>query len=835
MSEDFRDFVIRNVGFDPGNVISDGRIHRFSTKEGRARDDAGWYAYHGSFGVCGDHRTGSQFVWRCTSYSKADQVLSVARAASDDHPYLVRKKISGVGLLEASAHDIARAAGYRVRAKGKYLTGRILIAPLISKKGMVSTVEMIDENGVKTALYGGTKSGCFWQREPLMPSGSAAARVVVGEGVATTASVAEAIGAYGVASMCSTNLVKTAIAVREKIPSAEIIVLADLKSNTGEPEPQALAAAQAVDGVLAVPLFADRRPKDTDFNDLLVKEGRDAVVRSIDAAVARHAESKRAAQAEVVQAGADVSDETGDADHDAEDGRKTIIVHPDRRAAIVDEVIGELVKQNKVFMFGGVLCSVVHDRSGQKLSQVTQEWLLDCLSRMFLFVKQTQIKKRGNKHGAAAEQASAAGAVPIFPPNWLAQAVIARAIDDPRIEEITALTDLPTPLPSGGVSSVGLNPGGLYYVGKDYSELFIDVEPNEAVGAARRILSVIDSFPFADKASRGAALAAIMTAIIRPAITVAPWFVISSPMSASGKTILAESILSLRSSDPAVITQSGANEHEEFRKRMFALLMSGEGAFLFDNVHFDESSPYAAMCAMITSGRYTDRLLGHSTTKTVPNRMMAVLTGRNVLLPSDMLRRVVKINIDPEVERPDKRVFAHDPRLLFKTNRKKIALDVCTIVSAWRAAGSPVHVSAPMASFSEWDRMVRNVICWLSHLDCSLGLSDPISFIEEELQSNEEVASLIDVFGAIESRYGNKPISSREIASDCAKIPEFAALFLDAGSGTTSVIAIGRWLSRHAGVIAGGLMLKRAKKVANRNVYIVDSAIDHQTGSCAYE
>jgi RecA-family ATPase len=72
--------------------------------------------------------------------------------------------------------------------------------------------------------------------------------------------------------------------MRERYPAAALVILADLKA-TGEPDPKAAEAAQAVGGRLAVPDFGSDRPEGaTDFNDLAAAQGPEAVRVQIEAA-----------------------------------------------------------------------------------------------------------------------------------------------------------------------------------------------------------------------------------------------------------------------------------------------------------------------------------------------------------------------------------------------------------------------------------------------------------------------------------------------------------------------------------------------------------------------
>lgn len=98
-------------------------------------------------------------------------------------------------------------------------------------------------------------------------------------------SASTATGIPGIAALSSSNLVTVAMAMRERSPKADLVILADLVKVTGEPDHHAVEAAQTVGGRLAIPdLGADRDPSMTDFNDMAVICGQDAVASAIASA-----------------------------------------------------------------------------------------------------------------------------------------------------------------------------------------------------------------------------------------------------------------------------------------------------------------------------------------------------------------------------------------------------------------------------------------------------------------------------------------------------------------------------------------------------------------------
>ena len=205
-------------------------------------------------------------------------VWSKAAPARDDHPYLTRKGLAAIETLrEIDVGKLAKLIGRRPSCNDGELTGRVLIAP-VHIAGALSTIEMIDEDGRKTALKGGVKAGGGWIA--YAPSQGSQC-ILIGEGCATVLSAHRCTGAAAIAALSCGNLRSVAAAVRQDFPEASIVVLADL----GNGQQKALEAARISNCRLALPDFGSDPADDaTDFNDMHQLLGAEAVRRAIDAA-----------------------------------------------------------------------------------------------------------------------------------------------------------------------------------------------------------------------------------------------------------------------------------------------------------------------------------------------------------------------------------------------------------------------------------------------------------------------------------------------------------------------------------------------------------------------
>ena len=214
--------------------------------------------------------------------AKAAAIWKAAVPAQADHPYLVRKGVAPVPTLrEIDATKVTDMLGYTPKACGEQLAGRLLVSP-VKVGDTLSTLELIDGEGRKSALAGGKKAGGYWVAQSLPEGQGNSLTFQIGEGVATTLSAKQSNNHISIAALSASNLLSVANALRERYPDADFVILADLLKATGEPDPRAIAAAQAIDGAVAKPEFARERPADAkDFNDMQRLHGLEAVRAAI--------------------------------------------------------------------------------------------------------------------------------------------------------------------------------------------------------------------------------------------------------------------------------------------------------------------------------------------------------------------------------------------------------------------------------------------------------------------------------------------------------------------------------------------------------------------------
>jgi putative DNA primase/helicase len=152
-----------------------------------------------------------------------------------------------------------------------------VLVPGYDVDGKLWTVQYIKEDGKKRFAKDSRKHGCF--HVVGAPNGAAALQkiamspvVVIAEGYATAATLAEHGKVPTLAAYDSGNLLSVATSIRERWPDKAIVIAGDddhrLENNPGREK--ALAAAEAVAGIAIFPNFsAEQRSRGlADFTDL---------------------------------------------------------------------------------------------------------------------------------------------------------------------------------------------------------------------------------------------------------------------------------------------------------------------------------------------------------------------------------------------------------------------------------------------------------------------------------------------------------------------------------------------------------------------------------------
>ena len=402
-------------------------------------------------------------------------------------------------------------------------------------------------------------------------------------------------------------------------------------------------------------------------------------------------------------------------------GRAQIIVKPPEHEVVLAS-ISALGRKGGYYLRGQRLVYVWKHR-GQKrgdgllripagspvIREATQHWIREQLSHCGRFVKET---KDGDTYDCLV-------------PEWLCPMVLGSSKLQ-TLPLLQALVEVPVLLADGTIlEEPGLDPeSGVFYAPlRAFPPVPDQPSQEDARAAAWRLCDLVTDFPFAERPSpeahRAAWLAFLLTGFARFAISgPVPFVLLEANGQAAGKGLLAQMTgrLILGRALPVGVAP---REGEELQKMAFASLRDGIRMALLD----EAPSPFGSRQwnALVTAyPTYEGRILGQSTTLQVPQLAMWVVTGNNVTLSADCVRRCLHIRLEPLVERPEDRHGFHLPDLLGHVHRHHaaFALDALIILRAYCVAGRPSFNLKPWGSFQEWSDLVRNAVYWVLGVDC---------------------------------------------------------------------------------------------------------------------
>lgn len=278
----------------PQSIIPDGQIHRFYN--GKRGSKTGWYVFNGYAGAFGDWRTGAKHRFHPSDdrtikfdldkISKRAAQLTAQREKEikaqhakakitaqeiwknanevSVHPYLINKAVQSFGLREHNTGE--------------------LILPGYNVLDELTTLQFISATGNKLFLPKGQVNGSYFT------IGSVKNILCIAEGYATAATIHQCTGYPVAVAFNASNLCKTTTILRLKHTSTKIIICADDDFETeGNPGlTKAKEAAIENRSYLAIPNFCGTRTsKATDFNDMALAHGSEAVKGVIDNAKQR--------------------------------------------------------------------------------------------------------------------------------------------------------------------------------------------------------------------------------------------------------------------------------------------------------------------------------------------------------------------------------------------------------------------------------------------------------------------------------------------------------------------------------------------------------------------
>lgn len=260
-----------------------------------------------------------------------------------------------------------------------------------------------------------------------------------------------------------------------------------------------------------------------------------------------------------------------------------------------------------------------------------------------------------------------------------------------------------------------LDPGydsetGVYNRMLDRVKLPEKIEHIDILRALKTIWAPFSEYRWASDEARSAALAAVFTAVLRPAMETAPGFFLDAAQQGSGKSKAMDAICAIsQGRRTARYPYVKGNHNDEYSKYITSMMQCGLTAWPIDNVIGTFESTVIA--SLIFSTDTAGRVLGANTVSSGSARILVVCTGNNADLGEDLNRRFLCARIDTRSERPDRDKHTFDPQTKALATRNEIVRAVLTILQAYWS-DNPVTVDN--SACPDFGTLVQEPMVWLS-------------------------------------------------------------------------------------------------------------------------
>lgn len=254
----------------------------------------------------------------------------------------------------------------------------------------------------------------------------------------------------------------------------------------------------------------------------------------------------------------------------------------------------------------------------------------------------------------------------------------------------------------------------------------------ESVKRAKDIVlgQMLADFPFVDQSDRAQYLGSLLSPIIRPYLPgPTPMVAITSTSQGSGKTLLKD----IYGYVYGLAETPWPENDAELRKAITAKLWDcGDPVIAMDNLPNGHIVKSPILSSLVTSANWSDRLLGSTSSVTIPNDRLWVLTGNNLRTGGDNARRTLWVRLDPDCPNPDQRdnFVVGDLREWLEQNASTVVAALVTMVRGWLADGAKT-VNTRMGDYSRWASVIAGILAylevpgWLADRDAAAtGLDD---------------------------------------------------------------------------------------------------------------
>ena len=285
----------------------------------------------------------------------------------------------------------------------------------------------------------------------------------------------------------------------------------------------------------------------------------------------------------------------------------------------------------------------------------------------------------------------------------------------PPLPELTQVVSMPIVTSEGRlITAPGYDAdSGIFYAAESGCLPRIDssATKQDALDALKWIEEeILVDFPFADAASKAAAISIAILPFVRQLIHgQTPLYLLEKPAAGTGATTLGLALCYPFMGKEIPVTTWTTSE-EERRKQITAHLASGGGPIFYDNMSGYVNSDVLA--SALTIQNWSDRLLSTSKQAEFPINSTWLATGNNPQFHAQILRRIASVRLVSLLEDPSQRTNWRHADLLhwISLQRKEYVEKILTIVMAWLNEGMPEFQGKPLASYVSWSSVMGGIL-----------------------------------------------------------------------------------------------------------------------------
>jgi putative DNA primase/helicase len=362
-----------------------------------------------------------------------------------------------------------------------------------------------------------------------------------------------------------------------------------------------------------------------------------------------------------------------------------------------------------------------------------------------------------------------------------------------------------------------------------------EITYQHAQTALALLADLLKEFPFVDLAPDGStaagpssasfsgAVAAFITAVLRPMLGTAPLFALSSSEPGSGKSYLWDCLSAVVTGDACPVVAASTSP-EETDKQLTGAMLASRPIISFDNINGNFGSPL--ICQANSQPRVDVRALGSSDIKTIGNASLMLCTGNNLRIRDDLVRRTVMITLDAGMENPERRIFAQKP-LQMILNDRGTYIRACLIIACWYTGIGLMDRQDPIGGYEYWSDYVRSPLI-------ALGLTDP--WLTQAAAQDSDPAREIrrETLANLHRVFGDTPTTVAQMLAGAETDDTLKQALTGAAAGARGILSpqsMRGWLSRNKSTRRDGYLLTGTKpQTRDRSVGMIWTVMLTQSG-----